>query len=132
MIGDRALRTARQLRGQTNIYDLGELWWRFTGLPFVFALWIVRAASAGAQAQALQELQQQLAQARQQAFADLPLVATQTPERQWMGEDALVDYWRCMSYDLTPQHLQGLQLYFALCVRHRLLDDEPDLRFFTV
>lgn len=132
IIGDRALRTAQLLRGQTHIYDLGELWWRFTGLPFVFALWIVRAASAGAQAAELKELQEQLAEARQQAFADLPLVAAQTPERQWMGEAALVDYWRCMSYDLTPHHLQGLQLYFSLCVRHRLLNEEPELRFFTV
>ena len=62
MIGDRALRAAQQLRGRTQIYDLGELWWRFTGLPFVFALWIVRAASAEKQAPALRILQQQLAQ----------------------------------------------------------------------
>ena len=131
MIGDRALRTAQLLRGRTQIYDLGQLWWHFTGLPFVFALWIVRAASAERQAPALRMLQQQLAEARQQAFADLPLVAAQTPERQWMGETALVDYWRCMSYDLTPQHLAGLQLYFGLCARHGLLKEEPVLRFFA-
>jgi chorismate dehydratase len=131
MIGDRALRTAQQLRGKTQIHDLGELWWRFTGLPFVFALWIVRAAIADEEASALRLLQQQLAQSRQQAFADLPLVAAQTPERQWMGEAALVDYWRAMSYDLTPQHQAGLRLYFALCVRHGLLKEEPVLRFFA-
>jgi chorismate dehydratase len=131
IIGDRALRTSRQLRGKTNIYDLGELWWRFTGLPFVFALWIVRAAIVEQEAPALRLLQQQLAQSRQQAFADLPLLAAQTPERQWMGEAALVDYWRAMSYDLTPRHQAGLNLYFALCVRHGLLKEEPLLRFFA-
>ena len=131
MIGDRALRAARQLRGKMQIYDLGELWWRFTGLPFVFALWIVRAACAETQAPALRELQRQLMLSRQQAFADLPLVAAQTPERQWMGEAALVDYWRVMSYDLTPQHQAGLQRYFSLCVQHGLLKEEPALRFFT-
>jgi chorismate dehydratase len=130
MIGDRALRTARQLRGKTNIYDLGELWWRFTGLPFVFALWIVRAAIAEEEAPALRLLQLQLTLSRQRAFADLIRVAEQTPEREWMGEAALVDYWRAMSYDLTPQHQAGLQLYFALCVKHGLLEEEPLLRFF--
>lgn len=130
MIGDRALRSAQKLRGKTNIYDLGELWWRFTGLPFVFALWIVRAAVAATQALGLRELQQQLAHSRQLAFTDLPLLAAQTPERQWMGEAALVDYWRAMSYDLTLQHQAGLQLYFTLCVRHGLLTEEPLLRFF--
>lgn len=130
IIGDRALRTARQLCEKTNIYDLGELWWRFTGLPFVFALWIVRAAIAAEVAPALRILQQQLAQSRKMAFADLSLLAGQTPERQWMGEAALADYWRAMSYDLSPQHQAGLQLYFSLCVRHGLLTEEPLLRFF--
>jgi chorismate dehydratase len=48
-----------------------------------------------------------------------------------MGEAALVDYWRAMSYDLTPQHQAGLKLYFALCAKHGLLKEEPALRFFA-
>lgn len=131
MIGDRALRSAAQLQGKTRIYDLGELWWRFTALPFVFALWIVRAATAAREGAALRELQQQLASSRQLAFADLFRLAAETPERRWMGEAALVDYWRIMSYDLTAQHQAGLQLYFRLCVKHGLLKEEPLLRFFA-
>ena len=42
VIGDRALRLARTLAGSTRIHDLGQLWREQTGLPFVFALWIVR------------------------------------------------------------------------------------------
>lgn len=131
MIGDRALRSASRLQGQTQIYDLGDLWWRFTGLPFVFALWIVRVAVADAQAPALREFQQQLSASRQLAFADLHRLAAQTPEKFWMGESALVDYWLAMSYDLSPQHQQGLQLYFSLCVKYGLLSHEPKLHFFV-
>ena len=28
-----------------NIYDLGELWHTYTGLPFVYALWLIRKES---------------------------------------------------------------------------------------
>ncbi len=37
VIGDRAL---EQRKISTYIYDLGEAWKQFTGLPFVFAAWI--------------------------------------------------------------------------------------------
>jgi chorismate dehydratase len=37
IIGDRALKPAREFR---YIIDLSEEWYKFTGLPFVFALWI--------------------------------------------------------------------------------------------
>lgn len=130
VIGDRALRLAAALRGTTQIHDLGELWWRFTGLPFVFALWIVRQEAALAKEAALRRLQEQLGTSRRRAFADLAGVAAHTPERAWMGEAALLDYWRCMSYELEASHLAGLTRYFQLCFKHGLLPDEPPLRFF--
>jgi chorismate dehydratase len=37
VIGDRAL---EQRKNSTYIYDLGEAWSQFTGLPFVFAAWL--------------------------------------------------------------------------------------------
>lgn len=41
LIGDRALRAAKAGLAPF-VFDLGELWNFFTGLPFVFALWILR------------------------------------------------------------------------------------------
>jgi len=34
-----------------------------------------------------------------------------------------------MSYDLDPLHLQGLELFFHLCHRNGLLNEEPELNF---
>ena len=42
LIGDRALVASRDCPEKTVISDLGALWHDFTGLPFVFALWILR------------------------------------------------------------------------------------------
>jgi len=39
MIGDKAFEAKSQY---PYFYDLGELWTKFTGLPFVFAVWISR------------------------------------------------------------------------------------------
>lgn len=42
LIGNRALRQRRGARGFPHKYDLGEEWHRWTGLPFVYSLWMVR------------------------------------------------------------------------------------------
>jgi chorismate dehydratase len=128
LIGDRALLAALDASG--NVYDLGELWNRFTGLPFVFALWILRREAAQAKRHEVAALLQQLTAARARALSSLEAVAATTQERHWMGEAGLVDYWRCMSYELDERHLAGLRHFFTLAVKHGLLPSEPEIRFF--
>jgi chorismate dehydratase len=42
LVGDEGLRQRGGSRAYPYIYDLGEEWYQWTGLPFVFARWIVR------------------------------------------------------------------------------------------
>lgn len=130
LIGDRALKASLEKVEGRWVYDLGELWHRFTGLPFVFALWILRLNSAREKRGEVIDLLAQLAESRSRAFASLEKLAAESPERQWMGEERLADYWRCMSYDLTDDHIAGLQLFFRLSIKHGLLDQMPEIRFF--
>src|SRR5439155_19869480 len=54
LIGDRAMRAC--LPGFAHAFDLGQEWRDWTGLPFVYAVWAVRAgADLGPVAEALVE-----------------------------------------------------------------------------
>src|SRR5436190_675340 len=54
LIGDRAMRAC--LPGFAHAYDLGQEWFDWTGLPFVYAVWAVReGADLGGVAAALAE-----------------------------------------------------------------------------
>ncbi|NIQ93989.1 MAG: menaquinone biosynthesis protein [Desulfuromonadales bacterium] len=128
LIGDRALREAQRDRSR-HVFDLGHLWHEYTGLPFVFALWIVRREVADHHKIELQKLAEQLQSSRRRAFTDLEAVADNVPERQWMDRADLVDYWRSMSYDFTDEHRRGLILYFRLLVKYGFIPEMPDLRF---
>lgn len=130
LIGDRALRTARSLPAGTKVFDLGELWHRFTGLPFVFALWIVRRRAFAEHPQAILEFRDQLDRALSLAFNDLAGMAAAVAAGAPLAADELITYWRdSMSYELTAEHLAGLRLFYALCCKHGLLAEEPELRF---
>lgn len=129
LIGDRALKMAQTYRDGI-IYDLGELWHRYTGLPFVFALWILRRAAAQDKALQVRDLLTQLQRSQQKAFSDLAALARAIPECSWMTEAGLVGYWQSMSYGLDEEHIRGLELFFRLCRKRNLLPDVPQLNFF--
>ncbi|MCM2265772.1 MAG: menaquinone biosynthesis protein [Desulfuromonadales bacterium] len=130
LIGDRALRTAGSVPRGMMTYDLGELWYRFTGLPFVFALWIVRRRAFDEYPQAIRKFSSQLQQSLSLAFADLAGMAAAVAPGAPLTAAELVSYWRdSMSYDLTAEHLAGLRLFYSLCCKHGLLMEEPEIRF---
>lgn len=130
LIGDRALRTADRLSGGMLVYDLGDLWCRFTGLPFVFALWIVRRLAFVEHPQAIRTFRSQLQQSLSMAFADLDGLAAAVAPGAPLTAKELVSYWRDnVSYELSAEHLAGLRLFYSLCRKHGLLEEEPELRF---
>lgn len=130
LIGDRALRTAGQLPEEMVCYDLGELWYRFTGLPFVFALWIVRRQAFAEQPLAVRAFRGQLERSLARAYADLDGMAAAVAAGAPLAAEELVSYWRDnMSYALTDEHLAGLQRFYSLCYMHGLLAEEPELHF---
>lgn len=42
LIGDEALRQRHGVPSYPYLYDLGEEWYRWNGMPFVYALWVAR------------------------------------------------------------------------------------------
>ena len=127
MIGDAALKGVEA--GGFRSYDLGELWHDFTGLPFVFALWIVRRDTALAKREELAALGRDLIAAKELACASYPEIAAGCREREWLGVSELVEYWRTISYDLTPAHLDGVRCFFQHAFEMKLIPTLPVMRF---
>ena len=129
LIGDRALRLATQLPHGMQIFDLGEIWYQQTGLPFVFALWMIHRSALDEFAAELAGLGQQLLRSREQLSNEPYLLATVLAETVGLDAKTVVDYWETIDYRLDKDHLQGLQLFFRLCKKYHLLDEEPELTF---
>jgi chorismate dehydratase len=130
LIGDAALRERLNSHG-LYVYDLGELWRELTGCPFVFALWIVTRQAAEAKQREVKVLGDQLLRAKELAYRSYEEIAAGAREADWIGPAALVDYWRTISYDLTPQHIEGVRRFFRLAKEMQLLPADPELRMIT-
>jgi len=128
VIGDTALRWRDRLPGLFR-YDMGELWYSLTGLPFVFALWMIREETVQTGREESVLLSARLLEAKRMAVSSLEKLASESGERSWMGQEELLSYWRTISYDLTDLHVEGLKLYFRCAVEMGILIEEPILRF---
>lgn len=130
LIGDAALKERMQSHG-LYVYDLGELWHELTGLPFVFALWIVTRQAAEMKSREVKALGAQLLEAKRLAYGTYEEIAADCTDMDWISREALVDYWRTISYDLTPQHTEGVKRFFRMAKELELLTDDPELRMIT-
>lgn len=130
LIGDRALKVAASPPPGVKIYDLGELWYQHTGLPFVFALWMIRRTALTLYAQPLVDLGRQLQASRDAVLQHPELYARQAARNISLTTDQIVSYWQTIDFDLNELHIKGLELFFRLCVDCGLLRALPELEFF--
>ena len=119
LIGDRAMRTRnRPPEGFVHTLDLGADWLEWTGLPFVYAVWAVRAAL---EPTLRHELREFLEASLAAGLASLPDVAREQTEPGWTT-DEVEAYLRQFQYRFGPAELEGLERYRTLLTEHGFLD----------
>ncbi|MGA2192130.1 MAG: menaquinone biosynthesis protein [Nitrospirota bacterium] len=131
LIGDEALKERIAVGDAPGllVYDLGKIWQEFSGLPFVYALWMVRADSASRAPSLAAKFKEEIIKAKEISTADYGEISLASPESAWMGRENLIAYWRAMSYDLGDAHIGGLSKFFELAGKVGEVPHIPALRF---
>lgn len=128
VIGDMALKWNVKFPDMYQ-YDLGDLWFSRTGLPFVFALWMIRDDIVRALPEEAARIRGNLLEAKRIAVTTLEELVSAGTEYDWMGRETLLDYWKIISYDLTPWHLEGVKTFFRFSREIGVLEKEPAIDF---
>jgi len=110
LIGDEALLEAVKRPG-LYIYDIGELWFKHTGLPFTFALWIANKDCRTEKRELYMKFTDDLNRAKVSALKNMDTIAASCPLKDILSEDTLISYWKKMSYDFRDEHRKGLALF---------------------
>lgn len=129
LIGDRALKLSATAPPGVGVYDLGKLWHQHTGLPFVFALWMVRKQVVQLHAAALSHLGEQLLKSREAVLQQPQMFAEAAAQHTVMTPEQIISYWNTISYVLDNEHITGLELFIQRCFKHGLLREKPPLNF---
>ncbi len=127
LIGDHAL-VAGYLHPELVVADLGEEWRSLTGLPMVYALWLVTDEFAR-RTEMVEELKSVLVQARRYAYEHLHELARVFAEQLGIPARVMREHLRCLDYNLSSRNLRGLKRFFELASRHGIIPSVPELRF---
>ena len=127
VIGDAALLLSAR-RAYEHQYDLGEEWKRWTGLPFVFAVWAARRDQNEAGVRGVREA---LVTSRAWGLGHLGELASAAAEQTGLTETSCREYLSELDYGLGYDHLEGLTSFFRR-LSARGLVPQGTLQFLSV
>lgn len=117
LIGDPALSVNEQ---KYRKFDLVETWRKYTGLGFVFAMWMTRGKSCPVD----------LAAARDEGLAHIDeIAANYTSEIPLSLDDLRIYLSKNISYSIDNSMREGMELYFDLARKNGLLAKNKPLAF---
>ena len=118
LIGDEALRFKQANAQYPFEIDLGFEWWLWQHLPFVFAVWAVRA---DAPAQEHKELELAVSRALGGNLNHLDAIAQEHAPRLNLAPEVLQDYLSGFIYRLSQPEEEGIAQFKKLLHEHHLL-----------
>jgi chorismate dehydratase len=112
-IGDEALRLADQFPYRL---DLGELWKKHTGLPFVFSLCAVREEFCAREPGLVTRIHKELLRCRDEGKRDLSAICELVSPRIPMTPQKCYEYLTAIEYDLGEKKRQGVMKFFQFLI----------------
>jgi chorismate dehydratase len=114
-IGDQAIRFRQEHSSEFQFWDLGEQWKNLIGLPFVYALWLVRPEVPDAKT-----IANRLRALRNENLTNLErLIAA---EEDFDSQFCSRYYRKHLRFSFGEKENKGLRTFADLCVKHGLLE----------
>lgn len=113
LIGDRAIPQPEETFAE--VWDLGEEWTNWTGLPFVFAMWATRRGAH------LGTVEEALSAARDRGLEKVRDIAARESTLLNLPQPLVLEYLtQNLYFYLGPEERRGLQRYYQLAVKQGL------------
>lgn len=102
-IGDKAFNLPSKGR---VLIDLGQVWSEWTGLPFIYALWVARTPPS-------KEIIQKIIEARKKGMQNLDFLCSK--QKILPADQALHYLTKCMRYEMDEKSLEAITLFQQYC-----------------
>ncbi|HEY4258218.1 MAG TPA: menaquinone biosynthesis protein [Candidatus Udaeobacter sp.] len=115
LIGDQAIRFRQSRAGEFQFWDLGEQWKDLIGLPFVYALWLIRPKVADSR-----QIANRLRALRKENLSNLDALIAE--EKDFNPQFCSRYYRKHLRFSFGEKENKGLRTFADLCAKHSLLE----------
>lgn len=130
-IGDEAL-NLRNHEDYPYLMDLGEAWREWTGLPFIFGVWIIQKECASNRHKEMCEAVRTLIEAKKWGQTNIKKMSELTAEKSMLTPAETDSYYEGLVFDLEEKEIEGLKTFGKHLVNCGQLTSMPELDFFKV
>lgn len=130
LIGDPAITVKLN---NYHVYDLAQEWRKFTGLPFVFALWAVNNHWSDNEIDKdYLDVAELFIEAKKEGLNNLENIAKEYSHNLNISSESLLGYLTSnVNYDLDKENLAGLTHFYKLAAEQGLILENRPIKFFT-
>ncbi len=122
LIGDRAMHNPDE--SFVEVMDLGQVWYDWTGLPFVFAMWVARQEAS------TDGIDEVLSHARDLGLERIAGIAAEEAPRLGLTQAVAHRYLtKNLHYYMSSAERSGLKLFCELAAQHNLVKPDVDIVF---
>lgn len=121
-VGDDALQLADNA---TYLYqfDLGDIWGRKTGLPFVYSVCAVREEFCQNNPEMLAEIHRELLRCKDEGAVDLESICEIWATKMVLSKQKCRDYLGAIHYDLSSQKCKALEAFFTILITRGVVSE---------
>ncbi len=129
-IGDEALKLAASGLF-AHVLDLGATWLEWTGLPFVFAVWVLRKKVVAEKNGLLRQGLEALLSSKRWGLGNIGRICEAAAASGLMRVGQFEQYYRCLRYDFDEPEQRGLELFYSSLHQAGELERVPPLDIYT-
>jgi len=131
IIGDTALTLPWHQKFNYCI-DLGQLWYEMTGLPFVFAVWVVRRSFAESNPLLVKKIYDLLLASKASGYQHMDQVVEASARKLKIEQKRVREYFDLLFCDLDPEKVKAMGMFFDSLSEQGILTEKVDIRFFNI
>lgn len=130
VIGDHALTQPWDQRF-SHRFDLGGIWHEMTGLPFVFAVWVVGETFARQNPKLVNQAHELLMASKKMGHSQMEHIIAEGQEKLGLDHALVKRYYDLLSCDLEPLKIKAMEKFFHSLHDQDILEGPARIRFFN-
>lgn len=111
-------------------FDLGQIWYEMTQLPFVFAVWAVRKSFAKKHSKIVSEIHGVLLASKKDGYENLARIIKEGENKLGISADRVKHYFDLLHCDLDDQKISAMGVFFDSLYERKILKEKVDIQFF--